>query len=65
MEKEEIHKKMRKFVKKHRWTECRKSIMFKIDGVWFSQYRKKSKKVASFKILDAYSKLVKKYNRLR
>lgn len=55
---------MKKHVEKHRWVDSRKTIVFKLKGVWFGQFRKRSKKVASYKILNAYHRILKKYKKL-
>ena len=40
----EILKKIEEHVEKHLWIDGRKTVVFKVNGVWFSQYRKSTRK---------------------
>ncbi|CAD8106362.1 unnamed protein product [Paramecium primaurelia] len=61
IEKMEILKKIEEYVEKHLWIDGRKTIVFKVQGVWFSQYRKSTRKQPAIAIAKNYVKLLTNY----
>jgi hypothetical protein len=50
-----------KYIDKHMWLATRKVIYLRVQGVWFHQFRKSSKKKGAFKTVKNYRKLLDRF----
>ncbi|CAK59659.1 unnamed protein product (macronuclear) [Paramecium tetraurelia] len=64
VEKMEILKKKKEFVKKHVWIDGRSTVFLRSGGVWFGQFRKSTSKVSGVKVAESYYRILEKYKKV-
>ncbi|CAD8182922.1 unnamed protein product [Paramecium pentaurelia] len=64
VEKMEILKKKKEFVKKHVWIDGRSTVFLRSGGVWFGQFRKSTNKVSGVKVAESYFRILEKFKKV-